>query len=206
MWWTKNLDLQPIGAPGEILLGGVQVAKGYLNRPELNKNKFIENPFRKGDRLYRTGDMARWLENGNMEYISRIDNQVQIRGHRIELGEIEYHLNNHEKIAKAVVLAVDIRAGEQELVAYIVAEENVEIATIKKDLADQLPPYMIPDYFQVIDEIPVTANGKVNRKVLITNYKIDLKTGKAYTPPRNGVDESIILILENILGIQKNQY
>ncbi len=151
-----NLQPVPIGVPGELLVGGAQLSPGYWNRPELTATQFIQ-AF--GKRLYRTGDRVRWLPDGNLEFLGRIDEQVKIRGFRIELGEIEAALTRQPGVREAVVLAREVR-GDKRLVAYVVGNVDVE------KLRDLLPPYMIPAHFLTLEALPLTEHGKVDRKAL----------------------------------------
>ncbi|MEH2156362.1 MAG: amino acid adenylation domain-containing protein [Nostoc sp.] len=158
----------PIGVPGELYIGGVCLAKGYLNRLELTQERFISNPFGSG-RLYKTGDLVRYLPDGNIEYLGRIDNQVKIRGFRIELGEIEAALNTHPQIQQAVVIVTEDIPGNKRLVAYVVkSNESLTTNQLRQFLKQQLPEYMIPSGFVTLDKLPLTPNGKLDRKALPT--------------------------------------
>jgi amino acid adenylation domain-containing protein len=162
----RYLGPVPIGVTGELHIGGVGLARGYLNRPELTQEKFINNPFGQG-RLYKTGDLARYLPNGNIEYLSRVDNQVKIRGFRIELGEIELLLNEHPQIEQAVVIAREDNSGNKLLVAYLVGvSELLSEQKLREDLKEKLPDHMIPSFFVKLANLPLTANGKIDKKAL----------------------------------------
>jgi amino acid adenylation domain-containing protein len=160
----------PTGQPGEIYVGGEGVGRGYLNRPELTAQRFIEDPFApaSGRRLYRSGDLGRHLPNGDLEYLGRIDQQVKIRGFRIELGEISAELDLHRGIRESVVVVGDSAAGEKELAAYIVknAGEDLDVAELRQALRRRLPEYMVPATFTFIDRLPLTVNGKLDVKAL----------------------------------------
>ncbi len=196
----RDNNLQPIGAPGELCITGDGLAKGYLNRPELTAEKFIDNPFGEG-KLYKTGDLARWLPGGNIEFLGRIDHQVKIRGFRIETGEIENQLLKHEEIKEAVVVVKKEESGKS-LVGYIVSEKELSVSALRKYLAKELPEYMIPAYFVALDKIPLTSNGKINRKALPeVDGKID--TGVEYLAPGNDIEEKLVKIWEEVLGIEK---
>ena len=158
-------ELLPVGVPGELYIGGNSLARAYLNQPRLTAEKFVQNPFNEASRLYRTGDFARWLPDGNIEFQGRMDEQVKIRGFRVEPGEIENSLLAYEKISEAVVV-LDSHSGEDRLVGYYVSEEELDIVDIRMFLAKRLAEYMIPDYYQRVERIPLTPNGKVNKKLL----------------------------------------
>ncbi|WP_438498695.1 AMP-binding protein, partial [Paenibacillus sp. IHBB 3054] len=163
---NDNRQLQPIGVAGELCIAGDGLARGYLNRPELTAEKFVDNPFEPGTRMYRSGDLARWLPEGNLEYLGRIDHQVKIRGYRIECGEIEAQLMAHAHIREAVVMAREDEQGQAYLCAYLVSDEAVPVPELRAQLATQLPDYMIPSYFVELEKLPLTPNGKVDRKAL----------------------------------------
>ncbi|WP_235006684.1 non-ribosomal peptide synthetase [Calothrix rhizosoleniae] len=182
----------PIGAVGEIYIGGSGLACGYLNRPKLNQSKFINQE--SGNRLYKTGDLGRYLESGNIEYIGRIDNQVKLRGFRIELGEIEAVLSQHPLVNQAVVIS-----SEDRLVAYIVS--NQEIPDIRGFMAQRLPNYMVPNIFVNIETIPLTPNGKVDRKALPAPDG-EITREQEYVAPRNQSEEIIARIFSDVLGVE----
>ncbi len=198
----QNLQLLPIGVPGELCVGGAGLARGYLNRAELTKEKFIDHPYLDEERLYRSGDLARLLPDGEMEYLGRIDHQVKIRGFRIELGEIEKELLEHAAIREGVVLAKKDAEGQSYLVAYIVTETELAIVELRKYLAKTLPAYMIPSYFIRLDQLPLTSNGKLNRKALpeVDGY---IQTGREYIAPQNEVEEKLVQIWSEILGVER---
>lgn len=162
----KLLQPVPIGVPGELYIAGIGLARGYLNRPELNKERFIANPFITGSRLYKTGDLVRWLPDGNIEFIGRIDFQVKIRGFRIELGEIEIVLAQNPNIRQCVVLVYE-KNGDKHLVAYYVPKQKKPIATdlLQNTLRKKLPDYMIPAFFVYLKEFPLTPSGKIDKKI-----------------------------------------
>ncbi len=157
--------LLPIGIPGELIVGGDGVALGYLNRPDLTAEKFVPDHFRSSGMIYKTGDMARWLEDGTIEYMGRIDQQVKIRGHRIEIGEIETMLLQHKSVQEAAV-TVQQRGAQTELCAYVAASEQMSVSDLRAYLAAKLPDYMIPSHIVYLDQIPLTPNGKLDRKAL----------------------------------------
>ncbi|MBR5774124.1 MAG: amino acid adenylation domain-containing protein, partial [Clostridia bacterium] len=161
----NNGNLCGIGMPGELCVAGDNVGLGYLNRPELTAEKFIDNPFGEG-KMYLTGDLARWLPDGNIEYMGRIDDQIKIRGLRIELGEIESVLRTLNEIKDCAVIARNDASGEKAIYAYLVSDEEISLSAVRDRLSASLPEYMIPSYMGQIDMIPVNANGKLDRKAL----------------------------------------
>ncbi|RPK10893.1 non-ribosomal peptide synthetase [Priestia endophytica] len=193
----QNQQVVPIGVAGELYLGGVGLARGYFNRSELTAERFIPHPFKEGERLYRTGDLVRYLNNRNLEYIGRIDNQVKIRGFRIELGEIEAALHDHSSVKEAIVLVKEDRPGDKQLVAYVVGEGDS--GEWREYLKKQLPHYMVPAYFFKIEAMPLTPNGKVDRKVLL-EMETQFISG-SITSPRTPVEELVVSVWSQVLGI-----
>ena len=161
----KYNQVQPIGVPGELYISGDGLGRGYLNNSQLTADKFVENPFEEG-KMYKSGDLARWLDNGEIECLGRIDNQVKIRGFRIELGEIENKLLQYESIKASVVLAKEDENKQKTLVAYVVSEAPVSKSNLKEYLANALPEYMVPTYIIEIDKLPLTVNGKIDKRAL----------------------------------------
>ncbi|MFD2169281.1 amino acid adenylation domain-containing protein [Tumebacillus lipolyticus] len=197
----RNRQPVPIGVPGELYVGGIGLARGYLNRPELNEERFVSHPFAPDKRLYRTGDVVRYLPDGNIEYISRIDHQVKVRGYRIELGEIEAALIAHEKVLQAVVIA-RVDQGNKYLAAYVVpnGEASLTSAELRADLKGKLPIYMIPSAFVTLEAIPLTTNGKVDRKALPVPVQ---GAAVEYVAPRSEIEEQMAEIWANVLGVEK---
>ncbi|MBU9709582.1 amino acid adenylation domain-containing protein [Paenibacillus sp. AK121] len=197
-------QLQPIGVAGELCIGGVGVARGYLNRPELTAEKFVKDPFAGGkagyERMYRTGDLARWMPDGNIEYLGRIDHQVKIRGYRIELGEVEARLASVPLVRDSVVIALQDGIGQQQLCAYFTADEQLTVREIRAVLLGSLPSYMIPSVFVQMERIPLTANGKIDRKALPTPDTA-LRTGIEYVAPRTDVEQLLAAIWQEVLDI-----
>ena len=163
-----NLARQPIGIIGELHIGGDGVTLGYLHRPELSAERFIDDPFRPGQKLYKTGDLARWMSDGTVDYLGRNDNQVKVRGYRIELGEIEATLARHPAIAVTAVIVREDVAGDARIVAYVVPKDDTDYTDteLRKHLRKTLPDYMVPQHFVELDRLPLTPNGKVDRKAL----------------------------------------
>lgn len=195
----QNMELCGIGIPGELCIAGDGVSKGYINHPELTAKKFIKNPYGKG-KLYRSGDLARWLPDGNIEYLGRIDEQVKIRGFRIELGEIEGVLRKQPGVGDVAVVVKKIGESES-LCAYIVSKlENIELnmADIKNKLCKELPDYMVPAFMMQIETLPLNRNGKLDRKALPDP---DVLSGHKYVKPQNKMEQAVIEVYEEILGV-----
>ena len=198
----KNLQLVPVGVAGELCIGGVQVARGYLNLPELTNEKFIRNPFTTDDtKMYRTGDMARWMPDGNIEYLGRTDDQVKIRGYRIELGEIEEALQQIEGIKQAVVVVKEPVPGNKQLVAFIVSD-NFNQETFRNNLKTRLPDYMVPALWIALDSLPLTANGKIDKKALAETDTAGMLSD-SYVVPRNEVEITLVQIWQKLLGVER---
>ena len=200
----KNNNIQPIGVPGELCLGGKGIARGYINRPELTSSKFIPNPFCTGERIYKTGDLVRWLPDGNIEYFGRMDHQVKIRGFRIELGEIESQLLNLEYINEAVVVAKeDAKNGGKYLCAYFVSDRELTVTQLKEHILKELPAYMVPSYFIRLEKMPLTPNGKIDRKGLPEPDTAFINTGSEFIIPRNEEEASMAKIWCHVLRMDK---
>jgi amino acid adenylation domain-containing protein len=196
----KFRNLLPAGAAGEICLGGVGLARGYLNRPELTAEKFIENPFIEGERIYRTGDQGRWMADGNIEYLGRIDDQVKIRGFRIELGEITSVLERHARVEGAIVIASAVNGHDKELIAYTTGQADA--LELREYLRKQLPAYMVPGYYVHLESLPLTSNGKVNKKAL----PLPEVTGigeVTYIAPSTATEKALAGIWAEVLGMPK---
>jgi len=198
----------PIGVPGELCVGGAGLARGYLNRPALTAEKFISNPFsnRTGDRLYRTGDRARFLADGNIEFLGRIDDQVKIRGFRIELGEIESVLEKHENVKEAVITTREDTPGNKRLVAYIVTSNGVQPTTTEFHgfLKEQLPDYMVPSFFVFLEAMPLTPNGKIDRRALpAPDQESAAVSAVEFVAPRTPTEEVLAKIWTQILGTER---
>ncbi|NOQ28023.1 MAG: AMP-binding protein, partial [Bacteroidales bacterium] len=197
----KNLELLPIGVSGELCIGGEGLARGYLCNEKLTSEKFIDHPYKSGEYLYKTGDLTRWLSNGNIEFLGRIDHQVKIRGFRIELGEIENVLLQHKSIRECAVIAREDQ-GDKYLCAYIVYDKEQNNEELRIYLSGLLPDYMIPSYFVELDEIPLTNNGKVNRKALPSP---EIKAGGGYFAPSNLIESKLVKIWSDILNIPSKE-
>ncbi|MCZ8125784.1 MAG: amino acid adenylation domain-containing protein [Microcystis sp. LE19-114.1B] len=199
-----NLQRVPIGVPGEVYIGGKSVARGYLNQPILTHEKFIDNPFLAEDSLYKTGDLVRRLNDGNLEFLGRIDNQVKIRGFRVELGEIETVLTNYSEIREAIVIIREDVPGNKSLVAYIVPQNYQLVARdVRSYLSQKLPNYMIPNAFVFLDKFPLTANGKINRLGLPAADISQQNFGVEFVAPRTSTERELVTIWTEVLQLTK---
>ncbi|MBV9494013.1 MAG: AMP-binding protein, partial [Acidobacteria bacterium] len=204
---TQMYILDPYGAPvpvgvvGELYIAGVQVARGYLNRAELTAERFVKDPFSADEhaRMYKTGDLARWQHDGNIEYLGRNDFQVKLRGFRIELGEIEARLVEHESIREVVVVAREDRAGDKRLVAYYTASE--EIGDLRAFLGGRLPEYMVPSAFVQLEQMPLSPNGKLDRKALpAPDATVATRT---YEPPQGEIETKLAALWQELLHVEQ---
>ncbi|MDU0414137.1 lichenysin non-ribosomal peptide synthetase LicA [Bacillus paralicheniformis] len=195
-------NVQPAGVAGELCVGGDGLVRGYFNRSELTAEKFTEHPFKTGEKIYRTGDMARWLADGCLEFIGRIDHQVKIRGQRIELGEIEHHLLTHEMVQEAAVLAVDTGKRDQMICAYFTADQELSSEELRRYAAEGLPGYMIPSVFMQLQELPLTGNGKVDRRAL-PEPDVTQAAQKEYTAPRSRTEAQLADLWQEVLNVPK---
>lgn len=199
-----NGELCPRGVPGEICIGGEGVTLGYLDRPELNAERFIADRFSASAAacLYRTGDRGRWRADGNLEHLGRLDFQVKVRGYRIELGEIESNLAVHPSVASTVVLAREDRPGDVRLVAYVVpaAHQSIDEAALLAHLRGSLPDYMLPQHVVTIDAMPLLPNGKIDRKALPAPDPA-ARNGHEHTPPRNALERAVADAMARVLGV-----
>ena len=213
---SSYLNILPQGSIGELYIGGDGVARGYLNRPELTAERFIKNPFQteeekkknRNGRLYKTGDIVRMLPDGNIEYIGRNDFQVKIRGYRIELGEIEIRIQGFqtrieglkdEQVIEQAVVLVNEKGDNKYLVGYFVAKEQVDVEELRSYLSKQLPDYMVPTGLLQIEQMPLTVNGKLDRKALLA-IEYNLTDSKEYKAPKNELEQQLLSIWEKLLG------
>lgn len=192
----------PVGVPGEIHVGGAGVARGYLNRHELTAERFLPSPFVPGDRLYRSGDLARYMSDGSLEFLGRIDDQVKIRGFRIELGEIESTIRSHHTVAEAVVVAQDRGPGDKRLVAYVVPNDKTVASTpaLRSFLQGILPEYMLPTIWVFVDALPLTSNGKIDRAALPGPSDAGSDRYGYHVPPQTDVERRLSEIWAQVLG------
>jgi amino acid adenylation domain-containing protein len=197
-------DLCPAGITGEIWVSGVQVARGYFNKPNLTAEKFIEDPFKEntGRRLYKTGDLGRWLSDGNIEFLGRMDDQVKIRGYRIELGEVESILNQCGLVKQAVVLAKEDKKGNKYLVAYIIPVKALDKKAVITYLKNKLPEYMIPTVLMEVQSFSITPNGKIDKKALPEPDARDL-SNKNFVPPHSKVEQELADIWKDVFQIDQ---
>lgn len=198
---NKHLQLQPQGVPGELCISGVNLARGYLNREELTREKFVKVGWLQG-LVYRTGDLARLLPDGNIEYLGRLDDQVKIRGYRIELGEIENVIQNSGLVKQCAVVTKPDSTGNQSIIAYTVMTGSASRNELLSRIKEKLPEYMVPSVMMVVDQIPVTKNGKMDKKSLPDPVTSDVLLN-AYEPPRNETEQVLAAIWQNMLEIDK---
>ena len=201
-----RLELAPIGVPGELHIGGDGLARGYLNRAELTAEKFIKDPFsgKPDARLYKTGDLARYLPDGNIEFLGRLDFQVKVRGFRIELGEIEAALARHPAVKQDVVVVREDAPGDKRIVAYLVAQpgQSPTGAELRPFLKTSLPDYMVPAAFVTLDALPLTPNGKVDRKALPAPKLERGDGGEGFAPPKDALELQLVKIWEQVLNVR----
>jgi amino acid adenylation domain-containing protein/non-ribosomal peptide synthase protein (TIGR01720 family) len=201
---AANGQPAPVGVPGELYVGGAGVARGYLNRPELTAQRFIPDPFgQAGGKLYRSGDLARWLPDGNLVYLGRIDHQVKIRGYRIELGEIETVLQKAPGVAQAVVVVRDELQGQKQLIGYFVPGEDRDKTDILSFLGARLPDHMLPSMLIELNEMPLTPNGKVDKKKLPAPAEASLSLKNRYAAPESEIERELCAIWQELLRIER---
>jgi acyl-coenzyme A synthetase/AMP-(fatty) acid ligase/acyl carrier protein len=194
----------PVGMAGELYVGGASLARGYVNRPDLTAERFVPDPFSNlaGERLYQTGDVVRFLPDGNLEFLGRKDHQVKLRGFRIELGEIENALAGHPQVRHAAVMVRDEGAAEKRLVAYVVPQDPAappDTNELRTYLQGKLPAYMVPSSWVELQELPLTANGKLNREALLAPRR----RAEGHRPPRTPREEKLCGILAEVLSMEK---
>ena len=203
-----HMEPVPVGVTGELYIGGAGLARGYLNRPDLTAERFVPDPYGKkaGARLYRTGDLGRWREDGNIEFLGRVDDQVKIRGYRIELGEIEAVLREHAGVGEAVVVVREEEGREKRLVGYVVARQGEEApgaGDLRKHLAGRLPEYMMPTAFVFLERMPLTPNGKLDRRALPAPDQGRPEQEQGYVGPRTPTEELLCGIWAKVLRLER---
>jgi acyl carrier protein len=196
-------QLVPVGVPGEIYLAGAGLARGYLNRADVTAERFVPHPFSTagGERLYRTGDVARWCADGTLEYLGRVDQQVKVRGFRVEPGEIEAALVAHPAVRASVVVVREEQPGDKRLVAYVQAKpgQHLESGQLRQDLQKKLPEYMLPSWFVVLDAFPLLPTGKVDRDRLPAPKAQGLQRAQAFVPPQGPLERMLTYLWEDLL-------
>jgi amino acid adenylation domain-containing protein len=204
---SRHLEPVAVGVPGELMIGGAGLSRGYRGRPDLTAERFIPDPFSAGPgaRLYRTGDLARWLPDGTLDFLGRIDHQVKVRGFRIELGEIEAALAQHPGIRQNVVIVREDTPGAKRLVAYLAAAEGEapKAADLRAFLKEKLPEYMIPALFLPLEALPLTPNGKIDRRALPAPDKSVLASAREYVAPSTPEEETLAAIWAEVLGLDR---
>ena len=207
----SQLRLLPVGVPGEICVGGDGVSRGYLNRDELTATRFVQNPYKPQELIYRSGDLAKLLPNGEMIHLGRMDHQVKIRGFRVELGEIQNHLLKLASVSEATVVAKKLRSTDDlEILAYIVpTTSGISVTELRNHLTEALPYFMMPSAFVILDKMPITSNGKVDHNALPVPDMSTFNKGKNFVPPRDFLEMQLVQIWEEILqvhpvGVQDN--
>ncbi|MEJ2178560.1 MAG: AMP-binding protein [Gammaproteobacteria bacterium] len=195
----------PVGIPGELFIGGKGLARGYLKRPDLTAEKFVAHPFREGIavRVYRTGDLARYLSDGNIEFIGRLDNQIKLRGFRIELGEIESALEKHPQVREAVSVVRNDANGYEQLVAFVLPQGSTNPAEsdLLHALRDQLPAYLVPLRVLIVDEFPLTPNGKIDREALPGLNDSSVELTSIHKKPRTQMEKALVSIWLEVLNV-----
>src|SRR5438270_9582581 len=203
-----QLQLVPVGVPGELYIGGDGLARGYLHRPELTAERFSPHPFstEPNARLYKTGDLARYRPDGSLEFLGRLDQQVKLRGYRIELGEIEALLSQHPAVRECLVLLREEGSGDKRLVAYLLpadAEARPPVSELRTHLQAMLPQYMVPTVFVEVQAWPLTPNGKIDRRTLPAPERVRPQQGKAFEEPMTAAEHLLADIWSQLLGLDK---
>ncbi len=198
----QNKKLCGIGVHGELAISGEGVSLGYLNKEGLTSEKFVEDPFRKNRKMYLTGDRCYWLANGEIQFLGRMDDQVKIRGYRIELGEIEHVLLEHPKINSTKILAKTDDDRDTILIAFFTGQEPIDIKSLKNFLENSLPTFMVPAQFTQVESMPLTHNGKINKRVLI-EQDIKIDSSKELVPPKSELERELVNVYQEVLRVQK---
>lgn len=196
---NEENELVTIGHPGEICISGSGLARGYLNNPKLTEEKFIQNPLNSEEKIYKTGDIGKWLLDGNIEFLGRVDEQVKIRGYRVELSEIDNNIRKNEEIKDVAVIARENSMGENEVVAYVICNNNEVVEKIRDGLVRELPQYMVPSKIIKVHDFPLTANGKLDKNALLQIKEVDKFT---YVAPTNPLEEEISILWSEMLDVE----
>ncbi|MFW0738277.1 amino acid adenylation domain-containing protein [Flavobacterium sp. T12S277] len=200
---NEKEELVPLGVIGELHIGGNGVTKGYLNNPELTQQKFVKDPFNPAGLMYKTGDLGRWNSAGEIEFLGRKDNQVKVRGYRIELGEIQYAVEQYPLVEAAVILTKENKAGDNELYAYLLADETVNLSDLKHYLKNIVPAYAVPAHFITVAAFPQTPNGKIDTKALLEIGDAESRIGEEYVAPQTELEITLVNIWETVLDKKK---
>jgi acyl-coenzyme A synthetase/AMP-(fatty) acid ligase len=205
--YLLDSHIQPVPprVPAELYIGGIGLARGYLGRPDLTAEKFIPDPFSKtpGQRLYKTGDIARYLPDGNIEFLGRMDHQVKVRGFRIELEEVEHALEDHPDVLRAAVLPFGSNPSEKRLIAYVVRTGKLTASELRSFLKDRLPDYMIPSQIILLEHLPLTSSGKVDRGALPSPDCMESRHSPDFVHPRNEVEGLLANVWAEVLGVKQ---
>jgi acyl-coenzyme A synthetase/AMP-(fatty) acid ligase/acyl carrier protein len=201
----RELTPAPVGVRGELHISGEGVARGYLKTPDLTAERFTPDPFSRegGERAYRTGDECRYLPDGKVEFLGRVDEQVKIRGYRIELGEVRAVLEEHRSVRQSVVVAREDERGDKRLIGYVIGEDDLTTTELKSYLRERLPAYMAPGDILILKEMPVTANGKIDLKRLPAVESASRQIEREYAGPRTPVEEILVEIFEDVLNLER---
>ncbi|GGO05548.1 non-ribosomal peptide synthetase [Saccharibacillus kuerlensis] len=200
---NDKLNLQPRGTAGELYIAGECVGRGYYNQPQLTQERYLPDPFVENERMYKTGDLARWNADGELEFLGRLDHQVKIRGFRIELGEIETALLEHDSVKETIVLAKEDKTGGKYLCAYTASSSPVSQRELRDHLADRLPDYMVPSYFVQLDAMPLTPNGKIDRRALPEPQPGERMSESEYAAPQDETERKIAEVWQAVLGAER---
>ena len=203
----KTYNQSHVGVPGELYIGGDGLAMGYFNRPDLTRQRFVPHPFsmQPGARLYKTGDIAAYTQDGQLKYLSRADHQVKIRGYRIELGEVETVISRHTAGSTVVVMARELAPGDTQLVAYVVGDKGHSFATddLRNSLKEELPDYMIPSNFMALEKFPLNPSGKIDRNALPIPEQSHPDMSVAYATPQTPNEILLVEIWSTVMNLEK---
>ena len=203
----ERMETAPVGVYGELYLGGAGIGRGYLRRPEMTAERFIPHRFTSGlgERLYRTGDLVRYLPDGNLDFLSRMDNQIKFKGYRIELGEIERVLEQAPWVQEAVAVVREDDSGDKRLVAYVVGEDEKgeDTARLRKYMSEKLPHYMVPAVFVSLETMPLSPNGKIDRRRLPAPHDTEYRVAQNYVAPRTPLESTLVEIWQEVMRVER---